>query len=200
MKDEMLEFQKNALQGVLTDPLCAEYKSEWRKILNDKEKLVSFVLRQQSAPYFAHHCYMGKGLSKEYLLTEFKDYINGYTIQNADGVDGYSYGLYVGYDYDNAIVMDKDVAHILYTDDATIVVPETKCPVIYVSNKTNIHLICEGYNSVKVYLFDESTLIIDDTDEDCSVTTYCYSDVCKVYQGKFCLSKKIKTFRKEIRL
>ena len=198
--DEMLEFRKNALQGVVTkQPLCKEYRMEWMKSLNDKEKLVTLVMRQQSCPYFAHHCYTGGGLSRDYILRNFGEYINGYTIKDADCVEGYTYGLYVGYDYNNEIVMNKDVAHIMWTVGVDVVVPKTKCPTIYVSNKSDITLIGDGYNNARVYLFDESTVTINDIDEESEITVYKYSDKCCVKKGKFCLGK-VKEFNKELRL
>lgn len=196
----MFEFYKNALQGTLGVPLCADYKAEWRRNDGNKEKLVQFVMRQQSCPYFAHHCYMDKGLTKDYLRREFADYINGYTIHDADGVEGYTYGLYVDYDYDNDLVMDKDVAHVMWTVGANIVVPQTKCPILYVSNRSNVHLICEGFNIVKIYLFDRSTVTVEELDNDSSVVVYEYSRECKTERGKYCLSDNIKEFRKELRL
>ena len=195
----MFEFKKNAIQGALSDPLCAEYRREWQSIGNDKKRLVGFVMRQQSCPFFAHYCHNHKGLSKSYLSKEFKDYINGYTIHNADGVDGYTYGLYVDYNYDNDLIVDKNVIHVMWTVGASVVIPKTKCPIIYVSNKSDLHLVCEGYNNVKIYLFDKSNVEIDDIDADSNIVVYKFSDMCSVMQGKYCLGK-VSEFRKEIRL
>lgn len=197
--DELFEFKRNALSGALTDPLCKEYRREWTGSERDKEKLVTLAMRQQSCPYFAHYCYKGMGLSREYIIRNFGKYINGYTIMDADGVAGYTYGLYVGYDYDNSIIMDKDVAHIMWTIDSSVIVPLTKCPVIYISNRSNITLNGEGYNTIKIYLFDESIITIDDIDNDTSVTIYKYSDKCQVNTGRFCFGK-IKEFNKELKL
>ena len=98
MDNGMLAFYKAALQGEITAPLCAEYKNEWRKCGDDKEKLVKLVMRQQSLPYFITHCYQGKGLSKEYIIKNFSDFINGKRpILDADLVKGYSYALYVDF-------------------------------------------------------------------------------------------------------
>ena len=195
----MFEFRKNAIQGVLSDPLCAEYRHEWQRIGDDKKRLVAFVMRQQSCPFFAHYCYYNKGLSKEYLLREFKDYINGVSVMDADGVDGYEYGLYVDYDYDNDLVVDKNVIHVMWTVGTTIVIPKTKCPIIYVSNESDVHLVCEGYNNVKVYLFDSSKVELDDIDSESDVIIYKYSDECSVSTDRLCLGK-VKEFRKDIRL
>jgi hypothetical protein len=71
--------------------------------------------------------------------------------------------------------------------------------VLYVSNKSNLHLICEGYNSVNVKLFDNSKITIEELDEDSSVTVYKYSDDASVELGKFCLGN-VKVFNKKLRL
>ena len=197
--DEMFEFRKNALCGALTEPLCDEYRQEWLKYNGDKESLVRFCLRQQSIPYFAHYCFNGKGLSKEYLKREFKDYINGYSISDADDVKGYSYGLYVDYDYDNDLIVTNDVIHLMWCDDVYITIPTSKCPIIYISNNSSINLSCDGCNNVKIYLMDDSNVRIDDTDEESTVIVYKYSDNCRVDVGRFCFCK-VKEFRKEIRL
>ena len=200
MRDELFDFYKNALSGALAEPLCAEYKDEWRSASGDKERLVALSLRQQSIPFFAHYCSKGKALDKDYILSTFAGYINGYTIHDADGVSGYTYGLYVDWDGDNDIVVDKDVSHIMWTADAALFVPATKCPVIYLSNNSNVHLVCEGYNSVKLYLFDNSGLTIDDCDNDCDITIYKYGSKCFVNKGRYCLCERIHEHEKELRL
>lgn len=198
MKDEMLFFRRNAIQGALTTPLCKEYRLEWMAANNDKAKLVKLAMRQQSCPYFAHYCYMGNGLSKDYIKAAFGDYINGYTIKDADNVEGYTYGLYVDYDYDNDIIIDKDVVHIMWTTN-NAVIPTTKCPTLYVSNKSCVNLYGEGFNDIRIYLFDESKVNIQDLDEESKVTIYKYSDESQITKGKFCFGK-VKEFRKELRL
>ena len=200
MKDEMIEFKRNALLGnVSGQPLCADYKSALRQCGNNKEMLVKLALQQQSQPYFSTACFKNLGLTKEYIKKEFKDYINGYVVKNADGVDGYTYALYVDWDYENDLDVKTDVASIMWTVGANIVVPRTKAPVIYISNRSKVHLICEGYNTVNVKLFDESELTIEDMDAESDVVVYKYSDKAKVEQGKYCL-KEPKIFNKELRL
>jgi hypothetical protein len=61
MDNSMMQFYKAALQGAITDPLCIEYKNEWRACGDDKERLMRLGLRQQSLPYVITHCYQGKG-------------------------------------------------------------------------------------------------------------------------------------------
>lgn len=199
--DELLEFKKNAILGKVSgQPLCEEYKAAIRKCGNDKEMLVRLALKQQCIPYLSCACYNHLGLTKDYVKREFKDYINGYVFNDCDDVQGYTYALYVDWDYENDLDVKTDVASIMWTVGANIIVPQTKAPTIYISNKSKVHFVCEGFNSVRVYMFDKSELTIEDCDNDCSVTILKYSDKCKVERGKFCLSEKIKEFNKELKL
>ena len=196
----MIDFKRNALLGNISgQPLCADYKAALRKCGDNKEMLVRLALQQQSTPYFSHACYEHLGLSKEYIKENFKDYINGYVINDADGVDGYTYALYVDWDYENDLDVKTDVASIMWTVGANVVVPTSKCPTIYISNRSNVHLVGEGYNTINIKLFDESVVTIEDLDEESEVVVYKYSDDAQVELGKFCLGK-VKVFRKELRL
>ena len=201
MIQSVFNFYKSAIIGEWCGKgICENYRAEWKKIADDKKKLVAFSLRQQSIPYFATACHKKVGLTRQQILSEFGKYINGYTIHNADKVKGYTYGLYVDFNPNDDLIVDKDVVHIMWTVGATMVVPQTKCPTIYISNKSNVHLVCEGYNSPTVYLFDNSHVTIEDFDQDCSILIYKYSDNCSVDFGKFCLSNRIKIHTKELRL
>ena len=197
--DELLEFKKNAILGKISgQPLCEEYKAALRKCGNDKEMLVRLALMQQCTPYLSHACYESMGLTKEYILNNFGELINGKrTFENVEGVDGYTYQLYVGYDKDFEIT--ADVTSLMWCNGSQIVIKPTKCPTIYVSNKSKVHLVCDGYNTVNVKLFDESELIVEDMDASSEVVVYKYSDKAKAEEGKFCL-KELKVFNKELRL
>lgn len=196
----MLEFNKNAILGNIGgQPLCADYKQRWRMCGDDKEKLVNLAMMQQSQPYFVTACHNGLGLTKEYIKENFKDYINGRILNDCDGVNGYTYALYVDWDYENDLEINTDVASIMWTVGANIVVSNTKCPTVYISNRSNVHLVCDGYNSVNVKLFDDSVLTIEDLDENSSVVVYKYGGGAKVELGKYCLGS-VKVFPKELRL
>ena len=196
----MLEFNKNAILGNIGgEPLCADYKQRWRMCGDDKEKLVNLSMMQQSLPYFVTACYNGLGLTKEYIKEKFKDYINGRVLNDCDGVSGYTYALYVDWDYENDLEINTDVASIMWTVGANIVVPQTKAPTIYISNRSNVHLVCDGYNSINVKLFDDSVLTIEDLDENSNVVVYKYGGDAKVELGKYCLGS-VKVFPKELRL
>lgn len=198
MKDEMFMFRRNASLNNLGE----DWKNMWRESMGDKEKLVKLSLMQQSIPFFATYCHEGMGLSKAYIINTFKDYINGYTIKDADDVKGYTYGLYVSPQTesdDGEINVDKDVSHFMFTKDVTLIVSRTKCPTIYVSNGSNVRLICDGYNSVRIYLFDDSRVEVEDAGGECSVTAYLYSEESDVTLGAYAFVD-VKKFRKKLKL
>ena len=187
-------YYKNAL----LNNLCGEYKNDWKAAKNNKEKLVKLALCQQSIPHVATYAYEGKGLSKDYLLSEFKDYINGVIHYDCDDVKGYTYRLYAGWCGDE-IMEQADVTHFMWSNVSSIVVEKYKCPTLYISNKSKVCVSCDGYNYIRVYLFDESELVIDDLDSESVVIVYKYSNKCKVTKGKYCLGK-VNQFEKSIRL
>lgn len=197
----MFDFYKNALSGVITAPLCADYKNQWRSCDDDKDALVKLVMQQQSIPYFITHCYSGKGLSKEYILRTFEEYINNNSekaiIHDADGVQGYTYSLYVA--FKGVFKAAVDVLSFMRCSNTHVIIQASKCPIFYVGANSTIHITCEGYNCPKIYLFDDSKVVIDDMDEESKVVVYKYSKSAKVEAGKYCLGT-IKQFEKELRL
>lgn len=195
MDGEIFKYYKAAL----VNGLCNEYKGYWQASGDDKLKLITLAMSQQAIPHVATYAYNGQGLTKEYILGNFKDYINGKTkILDADGVDGYTYALYIA--ENRILVPPVDVCHLMWCNDITLQLNACKCPFLYISNKSDVNIVMNGFNSPKIYLFDESSITIEDADETCSATIYKYSDKCKVNYGKFCLSKRIKEHRKELRL
>lgn len=194
----MLEFQKSALQGALSEPLCAEYKQEWRKCGDDKLKLLKLAMKQQAQPFVATYCYKNKGLTKEYIKNAFDGLINGFTVQDADGVKGYSYGLYV--DYSGLVNLSIDVCSMMWCKDTDVAIETAKCPTLYVSNCSKVNLVCDGFNSVRVYLFDESEIVLEDIDSESSVIIYRYSKDAKINVGNFCMSTKVSLFDKQLRI
>ena len=171
----------------------------WKACNDNKERLFNLVLMQQSLPFFADYCYRGKGLSKEYIAENFGDFTNGaYTGIDVDGVKGgYKTQLYS--DFKGTIECNVDVLSIMYCNDVAVSIPQRKCPKIYISNKSVVHLSADGYNYITVLLFDESELVIEDKDENTDVLVYKYSNKCKVTKGKYCLGK-VNQFEKTLRL
>lgn len=194
MDKEYFKFLKNAYET----GLCDEYRDLIRSCREDKLEIMRLAMRQQSIPYVAEKMRQGV-IKKQYLLKNYGGYLNGYVLHDCDDVPNYTYSWFVDYDYVNDLEVTTDVAHISYTKKTTVIVPETKCPTLYISNKSDVSLVCEGYNTVKVYMFDNSRLIVEDTDTETDLIIYEYSDSCEVTNGKFCLGK-VKTFRKELRI
>lgn len=194
MDKEFLNFLKDAY----SNGLCKEYRDEIRKCHEDKLQLVRLAMRQQSCPWMATKMYEGV-ITPDYIRNTFGEYINGYTLHDVEGVEGFTYGLYVGWDFDNDLVCEQDVIHVMWSD-ATVTVPKTKCPTIYVSNGSHVDIVCEGYNSIRLYIFDKSSVTIEDSDDTCEITAYEYSDKCRAEKGRFCLSENFKTHKKELRL
>ena len=87
----------------------------------------------------------------------------------------------------------------MWCDDVDVSIETSKCPTLYVSNKSKLNLSLGGCNSITIYLFDESEVDIDDADETCNILVYKYSDDAKVVKNMYCLCD-IKEFRKQIRL
>jgi len=194
MAQDLFNYYKHAL----SNGLCSEYKGRWRACHDNKEQLVKLVMAQQSLPHFIHYCYNGMGLSKEYIQETFGDYINGNSVINdADGVDGYTYSLYVGFKGDFKAAVD--VLSLMWCNNTNVTVEMSKCPVIYVGCGSHVQLSLDGYNCPHIYLFDDSKVTIDDADEDSKVVIYKYSDKAQVELGKYCLAD-VKVFDKELRL
>lgn len=199
MDNEMTFFYKMALLGSATQqPLCNEYKNEWRACGDDKKKLLKFALRQQCIPFLFTYSYKDMGLSKEYLAREYKDLINGaYTVVDADNVKGYTYELFV--DCNRLIMQNKDVSAFMYCNSTIVEVQKTKCSSLFVGCKSDINISLEGYNSIRIYLYDESKVTIDSGDNNSDVTVYKYSSDAKVEVGRYCLSS-VRIFDKDLRL
>ena len=195
MDKEFLNFLKDAYNN----GLCKEYRDEIRNCHEDKLQLVRLAMRQQSCPWVATKMYEGV-ITTDYILNTFGEYLNGYVLKDCDNVAGYNYMWFVDWDYTNDIVASADVLHISHTVGASVVVPETKATAIYVSNRSKVHLVCDGYNSVSIYLFDKSEVTIEDVDVESTITIYKYSKDAKVYIGKYCLSEKVRTFDKQLKL
>lgn len=194
MAQDLFNYYKHAL----SNGLCSEYKGRWRACHDNKEQLIKLVMAQQSLPHFIYYCYNGMGVNKEYIQETFGDYINGkVVIKDADGVDGYTYSLYVG--FKGIFKAAVDVLSLMWCNNTNVTVGTSKCPFIYVGCGSHVHLSLDGYNCPHIYLFDDSKVTIDDADEDSKVVIYKYSDKAQVELGKYCLAD-VKVFDKDLRL
>lgn len=192
MEQDLFYFFKNSL----TRNLCEDYKKEWKLCKSDKEKLINLAMRQQSIPYFATAMYEGWGLSVDYLVKEFGDYMNGKCLlHDCDEVKGYSYSIYA--DYSGYIILDADVCHIIRSE-ATIGVDEFKAPIIYLSNGSDVDIQNDGSNSIIVYMFDESKVRFPYIDEHTTVTVFKYSENAQVTFDE--CDGKLRVHKKQLKL
>lgn len=204
MIDELTKFRKYAIQGGITAPLCDEYRQAWRACGHNKQKLMQLALRQQSIPYLITHCKKGYGLSKEYILENFKDFVNENTelakIKDCDLVKGYEYSLYVDFKGSNKLC--SDVSCVMWSSVPTWEIKRYKGQILYVGCSSHVNIILGGFNSVMIYLFDDSQITIDDMDDTSTLTIYKYSNNCKVNFGKYFISQlsNVKQFNKELTL
>lgn len=178
MEHNLLYFYKNSLLR----NLCTDFKGAWNMCKEDKEKLFNLSMHQQSIPYLATAIYQGWGLSIDYVKDNFSDYINAkYVGTNCDNVAGdYTYSSW--YDFDADIELNEDICSLCRCS-CQLIVQEIKCPILYIHNKSNITLSLDGFNTVRIYLFDESNLYIPYIRNNSSVIVYKYSDKCKVEVG-----------------
>lgn len=195
----MFDFNRNALLGKISaEPLCAQYKQAWRACGDDKEMLMRLALSQQSLPYLISSCYRKLGLSKEYIMDNFGEYINGNkTFYDVEGVNGFSYALYVG--YKGIFDVATDVQAMMWCTNTHCTVEYTKSPVIYIGCSSHVHLSLDGYNCPKIYLFDDSKVEIDDADNESKVIVYRYSKDAQVELGRYCFAD-VKIFDKQLKL
>lgn len=199
MDKEIINFTRNALLGNISgQPLCASYKAALRQCGDDKEMLVRLALQQQSMPYVSTACYKKLGITKEYITKNYAEYINGNkTFDDVEGVSGYTYQMYVGYDKDFFIT--SDVTTLMWCNNPCVTILETKCPTIYISNNSSVRLNCEGFNTVNIKLFDDSKLMIDNLFSNSDVIVYKYSNSASVSTGSNCLGS-VKIFNKQLKL
>ena len=193
--DALEVYYKNSL----LNNLCEEYRNKWRAAKGDKTSLLKLSLCQQSIPHVAYFAHKGEGLTKEFLKGFVGEYINGYTLHDADDVEGYTYGLFVDYPSYQDLIADKSVCSLMWCKETSVVIPKTKATTLYISNNSDVTISCEGFNFVRVYIFDESRVTLEDLDEDSFALVYRYSKDADVLLGKYALGK-CKMFDKELKI
>lgn len=196
--DELTDFRKNALRGVLAAPLCADYRKEWFACGDDDGELMRLALRQQSLPYLITHCNDGYGMSKEYIKERFGKWTNGHVFDGCDGVAGYTYAIYV--DSEGILSPVTDITAFMWCNTMSLEIKATRCPIFYVGCNSHLSISCDGYNTVKIYLFDESSIEVYDADDTCEVIIYRYGNGADVACGEYASKGSVKVFNKELRL
>ncbi len=121
--------------------LCGEYKDKWANAATPKD-LVDIASDINGADFLCASAAKGWGLSKEFLLNNFRGFINGeYTSRHGDGA-GYTSEIYIG--HNGNITARATIIIVLYSN-ATVYIPKNHVCRIFAACNTNIDVQCDGY-------------------------------------------------------
>lgn len=123
--------------------LCGQYKTMWDACRNKKD-LIDMALDANGVEFMADSIAFGWGLSKEYLMKEFGDFINGKYQRNKGG---YKSRMYVGYEED--ITIDSTIT-LLVGCKGKVIVPCSMVGNIYICGGCDIDVKNDGV----VYLYE----------------------------------------------
>lgn len=156
-ESELLEMKRRA-RGF---GLCDKYKVKWDGCKTKKD-LVDIALDSQGIDFIADSIAFGWGLSKEYLLSNFGEFANGF-YQRIKG--GYTSEMYVG--AHGVVNLKSTLTLVAYCDDLEIHIPEHCVGQIFIcggskvriENKGVVELFEYGTNDVEYfeYLGADST-------------------------------------------
>lgn len=137
--------------------LCSQYVDLWASAKN-KQMLYNLSMRYNSIRYIALSIYEGWGVSLDYILSEFKDYINGKEVATiylddnlqADGL------MYVCLN-DTSIDMNVDVVNIIKCNNLTINTNRYATQ-LHINNDSHCKLNIASDGNIMIYLYDTSTI------------------------------------------
>lgn len=155
--------------------LCSNFALLWGQC-KTKEDYVRLSLIPQSIPYIATSSYDGWGISTEDIYANFSSVINGKRVyKNIDGIENTKGVLYVKYNNKTKRIKEN-IVHIMDSTNSTFIVEKTQCPMIYISNNSNVKIEANGYNTISLYLFDNCLVDITNIKPDTKVLITKYSD------------------------
>lgn len=153
--DEMEHFRRNADRL----GLCDTFAQKWSNC-KSKKQLYDLACDINSLPYMADMIAKGYGLSSDYLVREFGQFLNGKCIYRSNK-DGYTSQMYCQYDGDEIEV--KTTALLLIDVHNVRVVADRICEIYMVNSEVEIvgrgHAIVYPYNS-EVTKNDSSPAVI----------------------------------------
>lgn len=140
--DEMQVFRRNAERL----GLCTTFSQKWSDC-KSKKQLFDLACNVNSLAYMADMTSRGYGLTPEYLIREFGQFLNGRCIVEADG---YSSCIYCSYDKDIEI---HTTALLIIDYKGTVYIPENHICEIYLCGSE-----CQisGNGVALVYLYKSS--------------------------------------------
>lgn len=142
MEGELLKLKRNAIML----GLCGQYKGIWDNCKSKKD-LVDVAIDVNGIEFMADSIAFDWGLSEEFLVTEFDEYING---KYRRIKDGYSSELHVG-EGNNTISVVSTLNLFAYSKNITIYVPQDSFCRIYLAKCSNVRIKNDGKFELCVY-------------------------------------------------
>jgi len=144
---DLLTLKRNALRL----GLCGQYKGKWDGC-NSKQDLVRMALDSNGIEFMADSIAFGWGLSKDYLLREFGEFMNGFYRCREKG---YTSEMYIG--AHGVLSVKSTLLLIGYCDDLEIEIPEHTVCRIYVCGGSRVRI--ENKGSVEIYEYGTDNII-----------------------------------------
>lgn len=143
--NEILELKRKASSL----GLCGKYKDKWDSC-KDKKELIDLVLDSNGVEFLADAMTFGWGVSPEFILREFPDFINGH-YQRKKG--GYTSELYVK---PHGVIKLRSTITIIVGGEANVVVPYGFIGKVYVcGDGGSLTFGCYG-GSIDLFVYGES--------------------------------------------
>lgn len=121
--------------------LCGKYNEKWADATTQKE-LVDLATDINGADFLCASVAKGWGLSRDFLLQNFGDYINGRYVSAHGEKKDYTSEVFIG--CDGEIRARTTIIIVLYSD-VTVYVPKNHACRIFAAGNTNIGIQCDGH-------------------------------------------------------
>lgn len=138
---DILQFKRNAIHL----GLCGKYKNLW-DACSSKSELVRLALDGNGIEFMSDSIAFGWGLSRDYLMKEFGEFMNGaYRCQER----GYTSEMYVG--ARGVVIVSSTLVLAAYCDGLELLVPEHMACKVYVCGGSRLRVEIRGRLELYVY-------------------------------------------------
>ena len=148
---ELLTLKRNAIML----GLCGQYKSKWNSA-STKRELVDLALDSNGIEFMADSIAFDWGLSKDYLLKEFGEFMNGF---HQCREKGYTSEMYIG--THGVLSVKSTLLLIGYCDDLEIEIPQHTVCRIYVCGGSRVRIENKGHAEIYEYGTDNIINLIE---------------------------------------
>ena len=132
MRSDILTLKRNALRL----GLCGEYKAKW-DAAGDKKGLMEIALDSNGVEWVCQMADRGV-LTKETVLSDFGEYINGRFVRNKDGYTSEIYAYY------NGTVVMRTTLLVIMGGRVDVIVPRNRLGNIYTCCNAKVRVAGEG--------------------------------------------------------